>query len=420
MNMQHLPSRSLEQENCDASYDSSPLPSSVGNPFMEALPQELSSQELLSLLSPDSKRLKAKVAAGRLLCPSSRRDLAASICQTFIVLPRHLNLASRLVDLVRRSYEFRNPCMAADASKRLPYSADILLSCAIRAPMIMGAAGHGKTISVARALNSCVPRLIRHTKYDGKSFRSIQIPWIFANTSHDASLKQLCANIAESIDAVGQSSVAADVGKARTEYERGSIVARNLDRMNVGLLVIDEIQNLIGRSRSDAATSARFLTTLINQTHTKVMLVGTRNSAELISSSPPLSRRTQGESGHIHWDQLQPGEEWDQFLNKLWQQQYTNVHSPLTPEFSRAMFERSSGVPDSVVKLFVEIQRLLIGSRDERISADYIHSAADRIFPRALAASSSSFGESQMGSIPYNPRRGRKVDPNQSTLALFA
>jgi hypothetical protein len=120
----------------------------------------------------------------------------------------------------------------------------------------------------------------------------------------------------------------------------------------LGLLVIDELQNLHSGKSQDREKLLNFLLTLINKIGVPMLLVGTLAATPLLKDTVRIARRASG-LGSMVWERLDPKDGWDFFIRDLWRFQWTRQPTELTPEIAECLYEETQGILDLAVKLFI-------------------------------------------------------------------
>jgi hypothetical protein len=148
----------------------------------------------------------------------------------------------------------------------------------------------------------------------------------------------------------------------------------------IGLLVIDEIQELSNVASGGDKTLLGFFLRLTNTLKIPVLMVGTYKAKAMLREQMRILRRIEG-IGLRSWEPLsRTSPEWDTFLNVLWCYQYTKTPTTLTPELSEALFNECQGIPDFAVKLCFLCQDRLIattnGNSKEKITPRIIKTVA--------------------------------------------
>ena len=140
-------------------------------------------------------------------------------------------------------------------------------------------------------------------------------------------------------------------------------------RHSLGVLVIDEIQNISAAKSGGTQKMLNFLGHLMNSIGVPVVLVGTQESIDILSSELMLARRNTGQQGMVLMDHLnKDSKDWELFINGIWRYQWTKEFTELTPELSEVLNDESFGIVDVAVKLFVAAQNkaILRGSAGKR------------------------------------------------------
>lgn len=189
---------------------------------------------------------------------------------------------------------------------------------------------------------------------------------------------------------------------------------------NVGLLVVDEIQNAVETARKNKQTRplVKFLVELTNDTSTAMLFVGTPKAEQLFTSQEHLKRRTRG----LRLLPLKPDGTYRRFLEVLWQYQLTREFAPLTAHLANVLYDLSGGIPAYLLKIFRETQSLALIQGSANISEPLIRETVQTLaikVPKTYSGGThiSDF-EGLPGSVPevvegeaarlYANKRGRK------------
>ena len=152
---------------------------------------------------------------------------------------------------------------------------------------------------------------------------------------------------------------------------------------SLGVLIIDEIQDL-RLARSDGAHKMlSFLVKLDNTIGVPIVFVGTPNARSVLAGEFRRARRAAGQ-GDLPWERMrkendpekEKDSEWRVFLETLWKYEYVREKSDLTDELSAVMYDESQGIADIAIKLFFLAQIRAIDRKKERVTADMIRKAA--------------------------------------------
>ena len=134
---------------------------------------------------------------------------------------------------------------------------------------------------------------------------------------------------------------------------------------HIGLLVIDELQNICYRNRETGTRFLNFLVQLINGTGVSVCMVGTPRVLQILQQEFRSARRTTG----LVYDRLAKDKEYALLLHGLWHYQYTRYATDLTSEMQNWLYRKTQGIPDILVKLLYSAQKQAI--LDGRETLDY-------------------------------------------------
>jgi AAA domain len=236
---------------------------------------------------------------------------------------------------------------------------------------LIGPSGMGKTTNLLRILD-LYPQVIFHPQLNCH-----QIVWLKVNCPHAGSLKGLCSDIFKAIDLL-----------LETDYDR-KFTSRNNneDTMlgqvvqvahthHLGLLVIDELQNLVNAKRNKDDL-LNFLVKMDNDIGIPVIRVGTDEATKIIQANFRNARRATGE-GSIIWERmLQTDNEWAWFIEGLWEYQWTKTYVKLTDEIKDLFYYETQGIIDIAIKLFKMVQwRTIAGAGNEEITIEIIKEVA--------------------------------------------
>ncbi len=373
-------------------YCEQDVPAYRGNPLIEALPPLVSKQEFVDRIvslppyDPQTRRAPDEV----------RAHLISDVFDFFLPLPRHYTLQTCLSRMIRRGYlarnpasaplfwrqldgkvrsviePFRQPCgFASDPSRReMACSSDLTAA-------LIGISGGGKSLAVKRLLN-CYPQVIEHGTYKNVPLNLRQVTWLWIEAAHKGSPNDLCLSFFRELDRLLGTNYEQSHGHGRLHEMMGGL-ARLAAIHSIGLLVIDEIQELSNiKSGGDKALVGFFLR-LTNTMNVPILMIGTYKAAAILHSQMRHIRRSTG-NGMPEWSPLTQGIEWRTFMEAMWIYQYTRTPVPMSEELLDTLFEMSQGIPDFAVKLYFLAQDRLIamnnGKSAERISSNVIRSVA--------------------------------------------
>ena len=138
----------------------------------------------------------------------------------------------------------------------------------------------------------------------------------------------------------------------------------------VGLLVIDEIQNTIltATKNHQIKPLIKFLVELTNETCISICFTGTLEAEDLFQSQEHLMRRTRG----FRLLPLKPNVTYYNFISALWNYQWTLNKSEINEKIVNIIYDYSGGIPDYIIKIFIQSQIQSILEGKEKITIENI------------------------------------------------
>lgn len=349
------------------------------NPLIEALPSIITQEETIDLLAnyPYFNEEERK------LDKNYRCHLVQRIFQYFQPLNIHLDLYNRFSLVIRQGYISRNP-IDLDYANMLNQGYDAILKSNINLNnnikfrssasgfTIVGVSGMGKTTTVNRILET-IPQVILHSKYKEKRLCMYQITWVKLECPFDGSIKALCLDFFAKIDSIIGTKYFDKYGNGRLSINTMiPIMAQICRNVNLGMLIIDEIQNLSSAKSGGAENMLNYFLTLVNSVGLPVILIGTPNAIEIIQSQFRLARRNSA-MGALFWEKLEKDKNWDLLIEGMWEYQWTKDYTPLTEELNDALYDESQGIIDIAVKLYAMAQiKAISSSKSEKVTVNLI------------------------------------------------
>jgi energy-coupling factor transporter ATP-binding protein EcfA2 len=366
-----------------AIYRDQKLPEYNANPMIQALPPIVSDEEFLksATVMPDF------APEERMFEPHLRFHCVERLSRYFDPIDKTLELQKIISVLLRQGYIARNilqPQYARRANqiyqaiqnkggKTIENYVDVPTSAS--GFTLIGPSGMGKTTNLKNILG-LYPQVIAHPEHN-----VYQLVWIKVDCPHAGSLKGLCIDVFKEIDRLLGPNYFKKFGSTRnSEDYMLAQVAQLAHTHHLGILVIDEMQNLVNarRSKDDLLN---FLVKMDNIIGVPVIRVGTNEAYPILQGNFRNARRGTGEGG-VLWDRMKQEDEdewgeWQFFVEGMWKYQWTAKYTQLTDEIYDALYFETQGIIDLVVKLFKMVQwRAIAESGDEVITVDLIHEVA--------------------------------------------
>ncbi len=353
----------------------------LGNPLISALPELIPEDKIVSVLT----KLPANSGKERFAESSVRMDLLNRIHTVHVPQIHDQFIARSISRCIRWGYASRNNIPFSTTARVLKQhhveptqQLENYLTRGIFPVYgfsILGISGVGKTCSVLNALN-CYPQVIYHTEYNDYVFRATQLVWLKVECPGDGSRKGLCEAILRQIDAVLGTSYSNEITSRISSDTLAAKVSTCLNNLFLGVLVIDDIQNLYGASTKNSELLS-FLVYLMETLSIPVVMVGTPKVLPLFQQEFQMAKRATGE-GSVRMGLMQPNTRiWKRYIETIWQYQYLRNDVPLTPDLENVFYEQSVGNPFLCSLLYKLVQDDAIMSREESFTVTDVRKVAD-------------------------------------------
>lgn len=387
------------QQRVEAIYSKVQNPLHQGNPLIEALP-EIKSKETLAA----GLRMEIPFSEEQLQYPPEvRADLVGALNHYFAPWELHLALAQEIRSAICDGYVNRNPLEKAFQESIRQVRAAVqekdaeFHSCTFSRnnPIsssfsIIGYSGMGKSSSVRNILAQ-IPQVIRHGTYRGEPFAETQVVWLNIECPHDGSVKGLCHAFLEEFDHLthGNTALKYGMGTRATTNQMIAQTAMLARRYHLGVLVIDEIQDISVAKGKTQQEIIQFLIQLVNSIQIPIILIGTPPAVQVLQSDTKLGGRFPIK---CYFDLLREDQvEWKILCKSLMGHQWTANRTQLTKELAHEIYVASCGVTATAVMMVIKAQREAIRwGGEERITPQLIRELADmpdfRLFRQKMAA----------------------------------
>jgi hypothetical protein len=368
-----------------ATYKSQELEEYRNNPFIEALPNIFTEEDVVDrFTSIPQTNAEDKFKAANIRYHIIKR--AKNFVQP---LPIHITLERRLSSLIRRGYLARNPIDKAFlerlkvlneirdevADNRIINERMTHVRSTADSIAVIGISGIGKTTAIERLL-LMYPQIIKHEEYQGQYFSRTQIVWLKIDCPYDGSLSTLCKSFFKTIDDLLGTRYLEKFGYTNRVTSSMMLHMTTLASMyGIGVLVIDEIQQLLN-AKNEMEDMLNFFVTLSNTVGIPTVLIGTSKAQQVFSGNFRQARRAASE-GAVIWDRMQKdSEEWKFFLDTLWDFQCLQEEAYLTDEIVAAFYDECQGITAVAVNLHILAQERALAQCKEKITVSIIKETA--------------------------------------------
>lgn len=377
---EHVKARYIEQR--DSSF--------VGNELIEALPPERSiEQSCIGLDRPPQ------------YCEAERNENDAYRIQATLRLLNYLTPLSQNLEvekklsIVMRNGYISKKIKSPEFIKNLKKHSELLTTnylennlnsnciCDLTASSstgfsIIGISGSGKSSAVNNSL-CYYPQVIEHLGGEEDGYLFNQVTWIKIDCAYNGGLKGICQKFFGEFDKLLNTNYLERYGNKYMSVERMIYAMAHISLLHgLGLLVIDEIQHLSINLKGEAFFN--FFVTMMNDVKVPIVYIGTYKAYKTILSKDFRQARRATGIGNMIWDRFIKDEKWDYFIEDLWKYQWTKKFSPLTQELKDLVYEKSAGITDRVIKLFLVSQVEAIMFEKEIVDANIIRAVDNNYF----------------------------------------
>lgn len=362
-------SPALQSHFIKAVYRQEVLDEYRGNPLIEALPAIRTEDEWVQQLG-----ILPQFDAGQRELPGHvRSQLVMRLKNFFLPLTRNITLAERVDTVLRSGYVNRNPnnnqrvsslqqlYEASQNNQGRPiHFGEHLPNSSIS---LMGFSGMGKSTTVEHCLLS-YPQVLLHEE-SGLH----QLVWLKVNVPHDGSIKQLVLDLIGQIDRLLGTTFRKKLSSRAGADELLDQVKHLVLVYQLGLLVVDEIQNLSVKKSGGRESMLNFFQELCNQLGVPVMLMGTMKATNILQMDFRHARRNTG-MGSFDWQNLENDEEWSCLVECLWEYQWVKQPMPLNEEIIGILHRETQGIPALLCAGFMVSQIRAISTGEECVTPE--------------------------------------------------
>jgi len=361
-----------------AKYPRPPGPESENNPLVLALPPVKSDDEWLEQLTSLPVFDKSQLQDLAYL----RSYYVAELKNFFIPAERARQLSRRVDQLIRFGYAKRNPLggehfrklqqaysEAQTAKKQQPVKLVFSEVRPICSFSLIGVSGMGKSTTVDAVL-AAYPQYLLH-----ESFGLHQVVWLKIECPKDGSVKEVALNILRAFDIVLGTSHAPKSASRITVDDLMSRVKQLARAHCLGLLVLDELQNVSVRKSGGREELLNWFQELVNELKLPLLVLGTFKAREVLQLDARHSRRA-GVMGGATWRPLGRGSEFDLLVDTLWSFQWLRSPGDLTEEIKAAFFEETQGIVAFMVDMYLVCQLYALGQGKETLTSEMFRHVA--------------------------------------------
>jgi len=341
-----------------------------GNPFIEALPPlKATKKEFIKHIKNYPAKPKA---ADRKKGEILRILELANLNQIVHPLPEYSDLEIAISALIRESYYARNPITASDMQRRhaiaaggddgVPFPADWKSSA--KGFLITGLSGMGKTTYIDASLLQ-YPQVIEHTQYKEYPLKCRQLVWLKVRIPSDGTLRGFCIHFFQEVDLALGTNYRRQALSIGSMSSMTSLMRQTATAISLGVIFIDELQNLRMLQNGDANAMLDFFGSLCEDLGTGIVMVGTPAVEQLFTDSIRNIRKICSAGSQTIERMKKNDLQWQFFCEVLWEYQWVKNKQPLTKEIMDVWYHYTQGITAFAVLFFALAQRRAIGNSEE-------------------------------------------------------
>lgn len=351
-----------------ATYVSSTHPLYTDNPLIDALPVVKSDQDWYVQLTDGVDFDQSQ----RTLDAHLRSYFVSNLKHLFIPTPQHIKLARRIDQLIRTGYRGRHPAsperavllqetyakaQAAGKAEKMVFNKLPPISTF----SLIGHSGAGKSTTTENILGAYQQCIFHPT------LNLTQLVWLKVNCPKDGSVKELALSILRAFDEVLGTQFAPERDARVTATMLTSRVNHLAVAHHLGILVIDELQNLSVKKSGGREEMLNWFQELVNQIRLPVLVLGTYKARNVLQLDLRHARRLSVVGSEV-WDPLKKDADFDHLVSTMWD--YTLLREPgdLTEELRAVIHEETQGIRAFIIDMFVVAQLHALGKGIETMT----------------------------------------------------
>lgn len=369
-------------------------------------------------------------AQARLHGADDRIGYVMNLSSFFFPVPEQVEFMQRLWALMLQGYRKRNPLrsgrahfssiMKAINEGTLELTQDRLALNSMSAGVLIGTPGTGKTTSVEMFFRHFDRLVLQHRAHP----ELFQVLCIKVEAPKGGSAKSLARRIYTQLRAAAEALPvpvpfrARGILRTEDEFKEASVpLARKL---NLGLLVLDELQHMFKSGGKEDDDAMKFLTEFVNDLRIPVLMIGTWQCDGHLSTELRLGRRGTGPAdGKFH--RMPCDKVWELFLDTLFANDYLRTSVTWTPEMRERFYHHTQGIQDFAVKLFQCCQIEAILEADTPDQEQITEALIDRVFEKHFTRVATALRILREGRSESDPQLWDLEPEDMSTyLKVFA
>jgi len=348
----------------------------TGNPLIDALPVIRSDAEWIAQFANVPKFNPQE----RQLASHLRSYKMSLLKRLFIPTAEHRRLARRVDQMIRWGYENRPPdSPERTALLQLAYERAQSTGAAVKivfadtqpicTSSLIGCSGMGKSTGVESILGS-IPQCLYH-----QSPRMTQVVWLKVDCPRNGSVTDLARAILRAFDRVLDTDFVARISLRVGPDVLLAQAAHYALANHLGILVLDEMQNLTVKKSGGREEMLNWFQSLVNEFKIPIFLMGTYKARSVLGLNMRHARRG-AVVGSATWDPLPNGPEFAYLVKKMWQYSWLREPGELTQELVDSIHEETQGVRAFIIDMFLVAQLHALWKGVETITPELLRTVA--------------------------------------------
>lgn len=291
-----------------------------------------------------------------------------SLEEIYVPTSRDMRSAVSVLRMLLSGYKRRSPNAAywrqhrpqcdrlSTVSTHLPFGNASAASIAI-----VGVSGSGKSTFIENLLGS-IPQEIKHRQEQNSFLPGRQVVWIKVTCPVNRTPRAFIKQFFTEID--GLIGTAYSTAFMRQNDDELIVSMAKIARTHfLGVLVIDEIQNVVSKSKDADRRLLKLFVNIAGTLHVPIVFVGTPKSQEILNAELADARRMLGPK----WLPFSPHDpDWTLIIDALWARQYTRTETPLDDTLRAEIYKYTQGIPALAKALYGLVQdRIIMNSKKD-------------------------------------------------------
>ena len=358
-----------------------------GIPFVEVWPR-LTTDHFDALMGTTAVITEAE----RRHDPALRMQYAQRIFNIFLPTDEQIDFALKLWNFILMGYEWRwrarqgvssdgfrtflNALASGSAtSNAVPFHRDSMWFAAC-----IGTPGTGKTSTPLSFLSQLAPGLLYHPKY-GEVFQLLHAHLKAPKNAKEMGMALAIFYALRDVALKTNLPFPYRTGSVpKTIPAIKSAIKGLCEALNLGLLIIDEVDHLFPGTQGLESEAMKFLTDMSNIIQVPTLLIGTWELLPKLGTQMPLARRSVG-APTAFYRRLPKDDVYVAFAMSVFSVQATTEQTPWDTEIEEAFYEHTQGIHDLIVKLHALSQIAAIAEGTAKVDAAFIVKVAKECRP---------------------------------------